>query len=542
MRDIERATEFNRNNGWGAALAAALLAVALYAVTLKGTYVYDDLYVVGQDPRLKDPSQWGQYLTMPYMPSIDLLYRPLTSFSYAAQWWMFGGRPWVFHLVNVLLHGVVSALVALVGVRLAGRAAGFAAGLLFAVHPVHVEAVANIVGRAELLSALGMFAAVLLVLDRPLTKGKAAGIVGWFLFALFSKEQGMLVPFVVGAAWWVRRWSDASPPDKTEKQAAKWLTLGFCWILAGYIIARENYPPLRFSWDRFFLDWTINPLVRSRGWDRFWVPVEVAGRYALLLVCPWRLMPDYGVPIITWRVRWDQWPVYAGMLTLTMGSAGLAAAIWKRSATAAFCLIGMGLGYGMVSNFPTLIGTIMGERLMYLPSGFGVILLSWILMKPLTGFAGMRNKETGGESGGWKRLRWGILTVLLVLGCVRTFTYARLWNDPVRLYESVIAHEPESLRVRIVLAEEYRRTGQLEQAARVLADARRVEPDYYLPWLRSAQVAMQRGRLEEAEMYLDHAERMARERMDRGLTEASPLMLLGPARTELERLKATTRP
>lgn len=528
--------------GAGAAIAAALLAVALYAVTLKGTYVYDDLYVVGQDPRLKDPSQWGQYLTMPYMPSIDLLYRPLTSFSYAVQWWLHGDKPWAFHLVNVLLHAVVSALVALVGVRLAGRAAGYAAGLLFAAHPVHVEAVANIVGRAELLCALGMFAAVLLVLDRPLTRGKAAGVVGWFLFALFSKEQGMLVPFVVGAAWWIRRWRDDTPPDRNEKQAAKWLAIGLCWILAGYIVARENFPTLRFSWDRFFLDWTINPLVRSRGWDRFWVPVEVAGRYALLLVFPWRLMPDYGVPITGWQVRWDQWPVYAGIITLAMGSAGLAAAIWKRSATATFCLIGMGLGYGMVSNFPTLIGTIMGERLMYLPSGFGVILLGWGLMKPLSGFASKHNQEAGGGLGGWRRAGWGILAVLLVLGCVRTYTYARLWNDPVKLYESVIAEEPESLRVRIVLAEELRRRGQLDEAAGVLADARRVLPDYYLPWLRSAQVAMQRGRLDEAEKYLDHADRMAKERMDQGLTEASPLLLLGPARMELDRLKAATRP
>jgi len=529
VRSIEANQDSIKKTGAGAvgpAVAAALLALALYAVTLGGAYVYDDLYVLRQDPRLKDPAQWDKYLTTPYMPSIDLLYRPVTSLSYAIQWWAHGDRAWAFHLVNALLHAGISALVAGVAGRLAGRGAAYAAGLLFAAHPVHVEAVANIVGRAELLCAIGVFGAIWLVLHRPLTGGRAAGIVGCFLLALFSKEQGMLVPFVVGAAWWVWRWKDSTPLQPGEKKRVQWLATGLCWMLAGYIVARESFAPLRFSWDRFFLDWTINPMVRARGWDRLWVPVEVAGRYAQLLVFPWRLSPDYGAPVTGWKVHWEQWPVYVGMISLLAAAAGLGWAAWKKKTTAALCLIGMGLTYGMVSNFPTLIGTIMGERLMYLPSGFWVILVGW-------GLLGRSRVQTAAQ--GWRVVMLG---VLVALGSARTFTYARLWNNPVRLYETIIAQEPRSLRVRILLAEEDQRRGQLEQAAHVLAEARRVLPDYYLPWLRSAQVAMARGRLEEAEQYLDHADRMEKERIDHGSTEASPLMLLGPSRIELNRLKA----
>ncbi|MCC7349154.1 MAG: hypothetical protein IT446_01170 [Phycisphaerales bacterium] len=515
-------------NGTNAAIVSALLAVALYAITLRGTYVYDDLYVLRQDPRLNDPGQWGRYLTEPYMPSIDLLYRPVTSISYAVQWWIHGDRPWAFHLVNVLLHAGVCALVALVAARLAGRWVAYAAGLLFAAHPVHVEAVANIVGRAELLCALGMMGALWLALLRPLTWLRAGGIIGFFLLSLFSKEQGMLVPFILAAAWWARKWEDPVPLGPAEKRRMQWVVIGLCWMLAGYIVARENYPPLRFSWDRFFLDWTINPMVRARGPDRLWVPVEIAGRYALLLLFPARLMPDYGVPITGWTAHWNQWPIYAGMASLALGMAGLAIAFWKRSTVAAICLIGMALTYGMVSNLPTLIGTIMGERLMYLPSAFGMILLGWALMG-----RHVRRRIGAGPI---------LVSILLVLGCVRSFTYARLWNDPIRLYQSTIAEEPRSLRVRIILAEELRRRGQLRQAAEVLAEAREVLPEYYLTWLRSAQVAMDRGRLDEAEHYLDHADRMEKERMTRGLTEASPLLLLAPAQSELARLKAATQP
>lgn len=534
-------------SGRNAAILSALLAVALYAVTLRGTYVYDDLYVIGQDPRLKDPGQWGKYLTEPYMPSIDLLYRPMTSLSYAVQWWMHGDRPWAFHLVNVLLHAGVCILVALAAAKLAGRWAAYAAGLLFAAHPIHVEAVANIVGRAELLCALGMFGAMLLMLHRPMTKGRSAGMVGCFLLALFSKEQGMLVPFILAATWWVSRRRDGATLQPAGKRRAQWMAAVLCWILAAYIVAREIHPPLRFSWDRFFLDWTINPMVRARGWDRLWVPVEIAGRYAQLLVFPWRLMPDYGVPITGWTAHWNQWPIYAGMVTLMSGAAGLAIAIWKKSAAATLCLIGMALTYGMVSNLPTLVGTIMGERLMYLPSAFAMILLGWALSLP--SIPSLPSAGSPGEGRGaglpagalplWKP---ALLTILLIPACIRTFTYARLWNDPIQLYQTVIAQEPKSLRIRIILAEELRRRGQLEQAAAVLAQARQLLPDYYLPWLRSAQVAMDLGRLDEARSYLDHAQQMEKNRIDRGLTEASPLQLLTPAQSELARLKAATRP
>ncbi|MGB7160425.1 MAG: hypothetical protein WBD40_20325, partial [Tepidisphaeraceae bacterium] len=144
---VDQSTDSN----WRPALASAALAIALFAITLGGTYIYDDLYIIGLDPRIKDPSLWGQFWTKDYFNGgADNLYRPLVSMSYAVQWQLHGDRPWAFHLVNVLLHALASAGVAELARRLGGLRVGYVAGLLFAAHPVHVEAVANIVGRAEL--------------------------------------------------------------------------------------------------------------------------------------------------------------------------------------------------------------------------------------------------------------------------------------------------------------------------------------------------------------------------------------------------------
>ena len=106
---------------------------ALYAINLPGTWIYDDVQVVRDDPRLHDPHLWGQFFTNLYVPdSADNLWRPLTNLSYAFQWWLHGERAWPFHLVNLLLHAVVAAQVAELGRRLTDRrGVGFIAGLLF---------------------------------------------------------------------------------------------------------------------------------------------------------------------------------------------------------------------------------------------------------------------------------------------------------------------------------------------------------------------------------------------------------------------------
>src|SRR5439155_23772183 len=94
-----------------AAISAAF-AIALYAVSIGGTYVYDDWDILFNDSRVAHPGQWKQFWTESYNGGVDNLYRPLVSMTYATQWRLHGDRAWAFHLVNVLLHATVCALVA----------------------------------------------------------------------------------------------------------------------------------------------------------------------------------------------------------------------------------------------------------------------------------------------------------------------------------------------------------------------------------------------------------------------------------------------
>ena len=98
------------SRSWAPAASAALLASALYAITLGGTYIYDDAYIVGEDPRVRQPRLWGQFWTHDWFNGgLDNLYRPLVSQSFGIQMWLHGDRRWAFHLVNILLHAGVCA-------------------------------------------------------------------------------------------------------------------------------------------------------------------------------------------------------------------------------------------------------------------------------------------------------------------------------------------------------------------------------------------------------------------------------------------------
>ena len=217
------------------AAVSAALAIALYAVTLGGTYIYDDVQVIGRDTRVHSVARWKDLWTKDYFNgSIDNLYRPLVLQTYAIQWWLLGGRPWPYHLVNVLLHAGVAAAVAEFVRRLAGAGVGAVgtdyaakaacvAGLLFAAHPVHVEAVAGIVGRAEEMCTLFILLSLILFLKRPLTRRRAAAIAACAVAAVLSKEQGMLLPFLLLAlALFTRR----RPESPEERQAMLLTTLG----------------------------------------------------------------------------------------------------------------------------------------------------------------------------------------------------------------------------------------------------------------------------------------------------------------------------
>ena len=122
-------------------------------------------------------------------------YRPLTVLSYRyLNYWLWGRAPYTYHLVNVLLHSAVSVCVySLSCLLLRDRLSSLFAALLFSVHPVHTEVVANTVGRAEILSALFYMLAILVYMRATHGRAYRHTMLSVLLSgcAMLSKEQGV---------------------------------------------------------------------------------------------------------------------------------------------------------------------------------------------------------------------------------------------------------------------------------------------------------------------------------------------------------------
>jgi hypothetical protein len=458
----------------GPALAAAALALALYAVTLGGTYIFDDVQIITVDKRIQSPQMWKQIWTRDYFNGgVDNLYRPLVTQSFRFQWWLHGNRPWAFHLVNLLLHAAAAAAVAELARRLAGIKAAYIAGLLFAAHPIHVEAVAEIVGRCDELCTLFVLSALAIFLRRPLTMTRAVSIGLCSIAAMLSKEQGLLLPFLLLALAWL---TGRHAESKKEKLALQTLTLILCFSAAGLIILREQVLHLIFEWETAPLDLATQPLKASGPADRALMVFVILGRYAQLMIAPVKLSIDYGLGVMTSVADRRDPYLYAGFAAAAAWIAALLWALLRRQRPAAFCLIAAAMTYLMVSNV-LLIGTIFGERLMYLPSAF---LLIWLAMQ-------------------LARLPRGDLTVLMLIVLAlfgwRTVTYAARWNNRQHFYAAGLAEQPRSVRLCILVAADLMNSGDLAAAEQVAEQGERIAPQYWNIWYLAGQISEKQGDL-----------------------------------------------
>ena len=186
-----------------AAFLAGAAAVLLSANSVLNDFAFDDVPVIVENTAIQDLGTLPEALVSPYWPNeygrLLGLWRPVATALYGMQWAVWGENPAMFHLVNVLLHGVVTALVVLVLAELAPLALAFVGGLLFAVHPVHVEAVANVVGLAEVFSSALYLGACLVFLraGERIALLPGAAITFLFVLAFLTKESAITLPGVL---------------------------------------------------------------------------------------------------------------------------------------------------------------------------------------------------------------------------------------------------------------------------------------------------------------------------------------------------------
>ncbi|XP_033078426.1 protein O-mannosyl-transferase TMTC1 isoform X3 [Trachypithecus francoisi] len=206
----DRAPSRRRGCGLAPAGAAALLAGAsclCYGRSLQGEFVHDDVWAIVNNPDVRPgaPLRWSIFTNDFWGKGMaentsHKSYRPLCVLTFKLNIFLTGMNPFYFHAVNVILHCLVTLVLMYTCDKTVfkNRGLAFVTALLFAVHPIHTEAVAGIVGRADVLACL-LFLLAFLSYNRSLDQGCVgesfpSTVSPFFLlFSLFLGTCAMLV-------------------------------------------------------------------------------------------------------------------------------------------------------------------------------------------------------------------------------------------------------------------------------------------------------------------------------------------------------------
>lgn len=397
---------------------AALVAALAIGASIRGIFndfVYDDIPIVRDNLRVHhfDVAHVRAIFGNAYWPPpfVEQLYRPLTLAGLAAQYALGAGSPMVFRLVSYALYAMTALLVYRLATRVLDPWPSLGVAALFAVHPVHVEAVALGVNQAELLVAL-----IALVMTTSYVDWRRAGAIRarrWALLAtLYAlatlvKESGFVLPlFLVAADITVLGSNESRWPRRAD-------VFGYALLAA---VAAASLA-LRFG-AAGSAAFAVVPAAELRGLDvfgRIGVMLHVVPMWLRLLVWPQHLQVDFAPGEI----------VSGGMIEAAFGvllMLGLVAAIvyaLRRDRVLAFGLLWVAIALLPVSNIlPT--GVVLGERTLFLPS-IGFLLAVGAVAQRVLARPAMSPK--------WRRLALGSACALLaVLGLLRSAGRQAVWN------------------------------------------------------------------------------------------------------------------
>lgn len=438
---------------------AALAAILVYANALHNGFALDDRVVIEQNPNVHHLAPFGDLWVSAYWPNLPFqvgLYRPLTILSYMAQWSLWHGHAAGFHAVNVVLHAAVTALVVVLVLRLgAPPLAALVGGLLFAIHPVHVEAVANVVGYAELMMTLLVLVACLVHLSR-------AGPVLWrwlaigacFVAALLVKETAVALPLLLVIVDFL------NPDRRTPLWRTVWNDAPL-YLLMGALFG--GYVGLRYAVLGVIAGTTPAPaLVGRSGAVRVATAFRTWLDYIRLMVWPRDLVAEYG-PNVRVAASWRDLPVYLG---IAAGGAVMAGAVrlrrrspWWTAAVAWFAA-----SVFVVSNLVLGVGIVLAERTLYLPS----VGLAFAAV-PLTAL-------------GRRRPRAAVLAGIAIAGLAvaRVWTRTPVWKSTDVLLTQLARAHPESFEAQSYLGDSAMRAGHPREAIRHYAIAYGLVPDRFI--------------------------------------------------------------
>jgi hypothetical protein len=487
----------------------ALAALVPYSTALVCGFAFDDHKQILENPHVQ--SAWP-----PWRPfTVDLWagagealgveggirsghYRPVFLLSCAVQLALHGPAPLPFHAVNLTLHLAVCLTLGALLRRLGcEERTALIATLLFAAAPIHTEAVTAIVGRSELLAALGVAAAVFTWLGplnspQPPRWGRVVGTAVWVALAQFSKESAIVLPLlVILADLHVGRQPGR---NRMIRWAILFVPIALFLAMRWHVFGSPLWRP-----DTDVLD---NPLVVATSTERLLAAPVILLEYVSLSLFPLTLSADHSL---------NSFPLVPVPMVPLATSAAVVAVIalvawvapgWRRAL--GFGAVAMGLTCALLLNWPLLSTVTFADRLFYLPSLFVYLLVGAAL-------AALSRRQAPAAL--------GVVIAVVALFGARTALRNLDWRSDLRLWEATVLAVPNSARAQanyaaqlLIYADAAEARGEPQRtvdaraaAANALGRALEIYPEYHLCRVLQAQLAASAGDWAEAARLLEVA-------------------------------------
>jgi hypothetical protein len=455
-------------------IAVAACAVVAHIGALWNGFAMDDLYIIVWNPLVHSADGLWRAFVTPYWPP-DMggkLYRPLAVASYTLDG-LVDDAPW-FHAMNLLWHAGAAVAVAALARRWAGTTTALVAGLIFAVHPVHVEAIANVIGRAELMGAVGACLAVYAAVVRQ--------SIGWSALALavglLSKENAAVAPGLIVWAWALG--FGRPPRQRMLAFVGSWLAIAAVYVaLRGTIL--QPYARLHDVAPVFVGQ---SPLaVRLTA-------VATLADVLRLLAFPLTLRVDYSPAERTIVTSLLDGRFLLGLAALALW-AGLLVGAWRHGRKVeAFGLGWIAIAFLPVANLLFPVGILLAERTLYLPSvGLALAAGAALARLPAT------------------RLR-AVVGVLVLAGGIRSALRVPVWHDDGAVTLSILEDSPESYRGPARMGALYQSRGDAGRALESFRIAARTFDRDAATYVAGADAAYTLGRPALADSLLTRAEQI----------------------------------
>ena len=453
-------------------LATCGVAFLIYSRSLFYGFEGDDFPQIVNNPQVQSwvylPKLLGSNLWSQLSDRPGQFYRPIFSIWMLLLHTCGGLAPWFWHLSSILLHVAATSLVFLLCRRLtSNHAAAAAAAAIFAVHPIHVDAVSSVSASCELLFAISALAAMLTLLDPPLLhtdrdrkNGRAAdarhhllyprvwlGAV-WFGAGLLAKETEIAMLAILPAIAWVQLKEPV--PARTQRLWRAAFPYGL--VTAGYLALR----------------WAVMRRVRGVTPEHSWASVVFSAPSILLfylkkLFFPWNLGGTYVNPLAASP---------STLFWLQLSAVVAAAAVIAWLAIRYRSLFGLAAALIVIPVLPALAviriypqGSVTSDRYLYLPSAGASLLVAlmiqkvWSLERPA------------------KALAIVVVSFVWITFSVMTISQQKYYQDDIAFYSRVIEVSPSDTFAMGLLGNVYLDQGRQDLALEQFQRASQIAPD-----------------------------------------------------------------